>query len=280
MIRMGMPEMNIIRSLMYGFGMVLAMHTLYRLRITKKSVFDFIISFTVYFLISFLKNNILGGQELLLLLTAIALLTINHHLKFYQAIMFSFVTLFMVTYATPVNMLLITISQNMLQAIISQDNSLYGYLAVILPGLIINGFYFLGAYITRSSIDIYRQRLSNAYTIFGLINFVFLMIVSLLIFYVISKFGPHLHLEDLYNVISYSLVGLILNPILAITLIKKIYELDIKLEQEEKDLEMTNDSRMQAYRYSHNLNNIMLTLNQLAKEDQPLEIKKYLEKIK
>lgn len=278
MIKMELLDTNIIRAVLYGFGYLTAMYYIYSIKITKRSIIDLILSVGIYFLMN-ISNHFIEIKELVFLVIALGILTINHKIKLYSALMFSFASLFMLTYTYPVAVLSIRVSDAFMDAIINQSRSFIGYLAIIIPSVIFVFFYILGAYTLKKLISVDRDRLKNIYFIFSAMNIVLITIISFLLGYIIKDFGTGFDLKDTYDLMAFSFIGLLLVPVISIYILRRIYLFDIKMEITEMELHKVNDSRMLAYRYSHNLNNIMISINRLAKEGKTTEINDYLKKV-
>jgi hypothetical protein len=168
----------------------------------------------------------------------------------------------------------------LLESISAEFSSQLGIVAIVIANILFGVIYFQGSYLLKNTIDIKKERMHTVY--FHYSNFICAtsLIVLFLQDYVTNKMIIDLPIGKQYAVIFYCLIGLALLPFLSLYLLKRIYIQDLKNELLEEELLKINNTRMLAYRYTHNINSMLLTINILAKKEDKKAIINYLDNLK
>ena len=278
MINMQLFGTNVVRAVLYGIGFLWAIYQVYNIKPSKMIIVDLFISISIYFVmnISYLFFPI---KELVFFVSAIIIISGHHKHPITNALKFSIVIVFMLVFTYPIAIFSLAIFPRLIQAIELQSNDIYGYFAVILPSLIFIIIYQFSARYVKHKINVFDMKTRRINNMTSILNIMIIIVFSFLLNYIINHMGTFLSLQAKYFFMSFAFLGVILIPFTALYFIQEFSRLETEINELEKDIEATNDSRIIAYRYNHNFNNIMLSLHHLSKDGKKEEIKAYLEKV-
>lgn len=275
---MSVVIIGVIVSLMFSFSMLFTMHYLYEEDFSKKSIVDFLVLAVSYYLLIQI-DAMVHIKELLLLIESVILLIFNHHKKKYESVLFVFVVLFKVCLYYPIDVILDMSHLTLLKQLSLQYNEMVGYSVYIFGNMIMFIIYYVGSVFLRKATDIKRSRLKTAYYVYSIFGFIVLMILTGLMDYmsfvmVTSYQGFHT------TSVFYLTLGFVVIPFLSLYMLSHIYIEDLKMELLEEELESIMETKQLMYRYTHNINSLLLTVNLLLKDHNKFKILRYLENYK
>ncbi len=266
-------------SIATTIGFVVGVYVLFGFKASKLLFFDLIIVFLIH-LLFIVTSLFLFYQELILFVVAVFIVTVIHKTHICSALMFGFVSFFKIIISYPLDSLLHSISNYMDTHYVFEFGKnvqvLVFVLSVVLPMFI----YILGAYLLRRSYDVKRSRLYSVNTLFAVLIIIISVFVVEVQRYVLTVFVVDYSLVRQAEVTLELFIGLVSFPFVMLYVLKSIHIADLHNELLEEELLSVSDTRMLAYRYTHNLNSIILTMNILASKRDCEEMIQYLDNIK
>lgn len=270
---------NVVVSFLYCGGFLGSIYYLYGYKLDKKFIVDYLLIFLVHLLLND-STFFIFYKEVVFMVFGFVIIFFNHKESFASALMFAFVIFFKLIFSYPLHSILYVSNEFVVERLFVEYGSPLGVVAIGIANIFVAIIYFLGAYILKKTIDIRRKRIFKVYYHFFGFMIIIILIVSYLQDFVLNTMIVDLPIEKQYAVVFYGLIGLAFFPFLGVFLLKRVYIQDLENETLEKELLEINNTRMLAYRYMHNINSIMLTMNILAKKKDEVAIEEYLDNLK
>lgn len=270
---------NVIVSFLYCGGFLGSIYYLYSYKLDKQFIVDYLLIFLVHLLLND-SSFFIFYKEMVFMVFGFVIIFFNHRESFASALMFAFVIFFKLIFSYPLHSILYASNEFVIGRMFVEHTSFIVVLMIGIANIFVAIIYFLGAYILKKTVDIRRSRISKMYYHFSGFIMIMILIVSYLQDFVINTMIINLPIEKQYAVIFYGLIGMAFFPFLGIFLLKRVYIQDIENEALEKELLKINNTRMLAYRYTHNINSIMLTISILAKKRDEVAIEEYLDNLR
>lgn len=278
MFRMELLSSVYIRAIILCFGFLLGMYKAYNLKLSVKTIVDVIVIFVLFVYMSS-SPTLIMIKMVSYLVTSYALLMLNHTIKYYYAAMFSFVILFMMSISDLISLQIINMSPYLTNAITYQDDGFAGFLAVMIPSFIVAINYYFGGIILYKINSYKSNRVAKIYLFFSTFYVLYIMILSITIEKIINSVSSTVILSDLFNIVSMVYLSTVLIPFFSIMIFREILKNNLTSMLSEEKLLLSTENRLDGYRFTHNFNNIIQSINYLAKNNEYEQIKEYLDKL-
>lgn len=262
--------------MIYSIGSLVSIYFLYKIKVTKMSIIDFVFLTIIYFVTS-VSPVFVFYKEIIFMGSAFLIIKVLHKKTVSAALMFSFVVLFKQLFSYPVDSVYNLSKEYLLNHYFVNHPGLFEYVSIVLNALVTSGLYLLGALIIKKAVDVNSVRMKSIYTYSSLITVVLVFVVGYLKYYILSDMMVGLNASEQYFLMTKSLLILVLIPVLVTVLLKRLYEQDLRNQITEEELKKVNDTRMLAYRYNHNINSMILTMKILATKKDSDALSRYLD---
>lgn len=267
-----------ITSLFYAFSILFSVKYLYDLKFGKKMVLEFLfLGLFVYVFYDF--NAFSYFRELFVFVSVVILLCFGNDVKFSNAVLFSYVVVFKIVFHFPLEGLYTIMGLPCLDVSMVETS----FLSLILYSFTtfsLSLLYLLGSYTLKRTLDVNRDGLRSVYVIISFMMVVLIYLLSMLMSYVDDVFVEHFNDMKPGVVMLLSSFEFVFIPFLVSGLLKEIYIEDLKTELLEEELDEIDSVRVLMYRYSHNLNSLLLTVDLLLKENNKKKLIQYLDRSK
>ena len=265
-----------IRAIMISIGYFIALHMAYKIKISKRSIIDGVLIVGLMVVMSTRVDWILVKLMSYFVLGYL-LLTLNHKIDKYAALLFSLILLIMTSFTDIISLNIISMSEPLLNAIINQENNIHGVLAIMIPSIVVMCLYILGGYMMKTMLDLTVKRSNVTYTFFS-IFFVFLLVeISLILQEIVQHSSLIDSLKEVYQFISFLYIPIIIIMIFSFYYLYQILKWEKLIKSREEALLQAEHKRRDGYRANHNVDSIILTIHTLTKNEQYEELEAYLE---
>jgi len=278
MLRMELFSSVVIRASFISVGYLSAMYLAYKIKPSKRSLIDVVLVFSLMIVMS------TGLEWILLKLMSYLglgylLLTINHKKDWYGSMLFSLILVMMTSLTDLISLSILANVEPLIEAVKSQEDTIYGLLAVLIPSIVVLMVYIVSGYVVRKTIPMNNPRSKITYAMFSLFYLFLLIAISLVLNHVIVYISPGIPLEEVYRFISFIYLPLLVIVSFSYYYLYHILKWEMMIKKREAELLKAELRRRDGYRANHNLDNIVLTIHTLVEKKDYKELKEYLAKM-
>ncbi len=278
MLRMELLSSVFVRAIIISIGYFIALHLAYKIKPSKRSIIDGVLILGLIIVMSTRIDWILLKLMSYFVLGYL-LLTLNHKVDQYAALLFSLVILIMTSFTDIISLNITAMSEPLLNAIIHQENTIYGFIAVMIPSVTAMSLYIVGGFIMKTMLDLTVKRSKVTYTFFSMFFLYLLVQISLILEDVIKHSSSMDSVKEVYHFVSFMYIPLIAITIFTFYYLYQILKWEKLIKSREDELIIAEHQRRDGYRANHNVDSIILTVHTLAKNKQYDDLKTYLDKL-
>lgn len=278
MLRMELFSSVFIRALLLSIGYMSAMYLAYKIRPSKRSLVDGVLIFALMFLMSTRVEWMILKMASYVVL-GYGLLVLNHKKNVYGSMLFTLVLVMMVSVSDLVSLNILTFSPKLLDAVRYQRDTIYGFFAVVIPSFVVMVNYILSGWIVGKTLDLENGRSKITYIMFSLFYLFLLMAISFILRHIVVYISPDLALEQVYRFIGFIYIPVVIIVAFSYYYLYHILKWEGLIKIREEELLEAEIKRRNGYRANHNLDNIVLTIHTLAKNQSYKELHRYLDKL-
>jgi len=278
MLRMELLSSVFIRAVLLSVGYMTAMYLAYKIRPSKRSLLDGVIIFSLMLLMSTRVEWMvlkIGSY----VVVGYGLLVLNHKKDVYGSMLFSLVLVMMISVSDLISLNILAFSPKLLDAVMNQEENIYGVLAVLIPSLVVMVNYILSGWLVGKTLDVSSTRSKITYSIFSLFYVFLLMAISFILRHVVVVLSPSLSLKEVYHFIGFIYIPVIIIVGFSYYYLYHILKWERLIKVREEELLEAEIKRRSGYRANHNLDNIVLTIHTLTKSESYKELQEYLDKL-
>ncbi len=278
MLRMELFSSVMIRAIILSIGYFSALHIAYKIKPSKRSLIDAVLIVGLMVLMSTRVEWVLL-KTISYYVLGYLLLTLNHHKDKYGSSMFSLILFMMISVSDLISLNILASSELLLNAVKYQEENIYGVLSAVIPSVVGMVMYIVSALFVQKTLDFTVVRSKVTYSLFSLFYLFLIVQISLVITHIIVYISPTIALEDVYQFIGYTYIPMIIIGAFSFYYLHHILKWEKVIKAREEELLTAEHKRRDGYRANHNVDNIILTIHTLTKNNQHDELKAYLDKL-